>query len=699
MKRTLWITLALLIAIASIGAISTSGSIANVLRWLDGSANEMMRLTDAGTTGNLLVSGTVTATGGIAGAVNPTSLNVGSAASGADDNETVVGMADAGSFAVQAPTLHITGAASIGATSGGLNIGGTGSAADNDEICVGIADAGSYSVQGVTEYLSGDLTLAGGDIIANTATTWNLLNTVATTLNVGGAATAVNIGAATGTATIANATTGVVALTATGSASVGTTSGGVNVGSTASAADNAEVCVGMADAGAYAVQAPTLWITGAGAVGSTSGGLNVGSTGALADNNEACIGISDVGDFTLQSVTMYLSDTAQVNGMITSGLSDTNAGTIMSYGNGTTTGGKIQIGMGANQDTTVDYWELWAGGVAGEYLQIGWPGNPNLYLDVASGVKVGTGLAVGTSASLSDADDNEVVIGMADAGAYALQAPSAYITGALTLAQSTGGNSLVVDTTGLVYDSTNNRFGIGLAAPETDAQVKDTSTTGAAQIRASNDNGDDLDSLIYGSAATSTTFGVARASLSVIATNAGPLAIGTNNTAQALYFGTNSTKRLTLGAAGECELVGKVTNYNSIATVNNGVSSLIASTSATNQTAAISASTIYAVPASGQGMYRVSWSAMINTAASTSSILGGATGFQLTYTDPADNVVKTSNPTTVTSSAANTTATAISGTFNAFCKLSTNLQYSFGYTSVGATPMAYCIYVYVECLG
>jgi|GEM_PF-1945879 len=38
--------------------------------------------------------------------------------------------------------------------------------------------------------------------------------------------------------------------------------------------------------------------------------------------------------------------------------------------------------------------------------------------------------------------------------------------GSLTRSQSTGGNSLVVDTNGLVYDSTNNRVGIGTSTPQ-----------------------------------------------------------------------------------------------------------------------------------------------------------------------------------------------------------------------------------------
>jgi hypothetical protein len=52
--------------------------------------------------------------------------------------------------------------------------------------------------------LTGDLQVKGGDITTD-QTTFNLLNTTATTLNIGGAATTISIGAATGTATINNA--------------------------------------------------------------------------------------------------------------------------------------------------------------------------------------------------------------------------------------------------------------------------------------------------------------------------------------------------------------------------------------------------------------------------------------------------------------------------------------------------------------
>ena len=52
--------------------------------------------------------------------------------------------------------------------------------------------------------LTGDLAVNGGDI-TTTATTFNLVNATATTLNIGGAATAIDIGAATGTTSVNNA--------------------------------------------------------------------------------------------------------------------------------------------------------------------------------------------------------------------------------------------------------------------------------------------------------------------------------------------------------------------------------------------------------------------------------------------------------------------------------------------------------------
>jgi hypothetical protein len=66
---------------------------------------------------------------------------------------------------------------------------------------LGLQTSDSPQFVGLT--LTGDAAVNGGDITTS-ATTFNLVNTTATTLNIGGAATTVNIGASTGTTTVNN---------------------------------------------------------------------------------------------------------------------------------------------------------------------------------------------------------------------------------------------------------------------------------------------------------------------------------------------------------------------------------------------------------------------------------------------------------------------------------------------------------------
>jgi len=140
----------------------------------------------------------------------------------------------------------------------------------------------------------------------------------------------------------------------------------------------------------------------------------------------------------------------------------------------------------------------------------------------------------------------------------------------------------------------------------------------------------------------------------------------------------------------------KVIQYAGVATVKAGIGSIVASTAVTGKTAAITATTIYAVPSSGAGMYKVSWTAWITTAAAASSTLGGTNGFQTVST--VGGVAVTDSPTTPTISALNTTATKISGVLICQCDASTNLQYAFGYTD-GTAVMTYSLNAYVEYLG
>lgn len=165
----------------------------------------------------------------------------------------------------------------------------------------------------------------------------------------------------------------------------------------------------------------------------------------------------------------------------------------------------------------------------------------------------------------------------------------------------------------------------------------------------------------------------------------------------------DGTQLLSIGATTKTQFgtTGLCVTYNGLTTTNQGLAALVASSNLTTQGAAITATTIYAVPSTGVGMYRVSWMATITRAATTSCTLGGTNGFQVKFTDQNDSVVKTSNPTGVghMTSSVNATGTTVSGVAYAYCKASTNLQYLFDYTSSGVTSMQYDLSIRVEFLG
>ena len=134
-------------------------------------------------TGNTTTSGTLTVTG-------ETNLNGGLKLD--TDKFTV---ADTSGNTAIAGTLAVTGETNL---NGGLKL-------DTDKFTVAdgtgnTAIAGTLAVTGDTT-LTGDLAVNGGDLTTS-QTTFNLLNATATTLNIGGASTATSIGAASGTTTI-----------------------------------------------------------------------------------------------------------------------------------------------------------------------------------------------------------------------------------------------------------------------------------------------------------------------------------------------------------------------------------------------------------------------------------------------------------------------------------------------------------------
>lgn len=118
----------------------------------------------------------------------------------------------------------------------------------------------------------------------------------------------------------------------------------------------------------------------------------------------------------------------------------------------------------------------------------------------------------------------------------------------------------------------------------------------------------------------------------------------------------------------------------------------VAAVDLTGQAAAITSATLFAVATSG--FYVVHWVATVTRAATTSSILGGTKGFQLSYTDVDDSVSKIFTPTSgVVVNNNNTTSQSISGTQCGYCKSGNNLLYNMDYTSVGGTTMQYNLHI------
>src|SRR6185437_8044471 len=118
--------------------------------------------------------------------------------------------------------------------------------------------------------------------------------------------------------------------------------------------------------------------------------------------------------------------------------------------------------------------------------------------------------------------------------------------------------------------------------------------------------------------------------------------------------------------------------------------SFYAQANLTGKTANVANSTIYAVPSTGAGQYRISVN-LIVTSVGTTSTLPAA---QVTWTDADNSVAITKSITAVDST--NTTSTTAQATFILDAKASTNIQWdTSGYASTG-TAMQYAVHVKVE---
>jgi hypothetical protein len=149
-----------------------------------------------------------------------------------------------------------------------------------------------------------------------------------------------------------------------------------------------------------------------------------------------------------------------------------------------------------------------------------------------------------------------------------------------------------------------------------------------------------------------------------------------------------------------------ISTYKGITTVSNGVPAEYATVDLTAQTAAITATTLYTPAASG--MFRISIVLHVTTAATTSSVLGGATGVVITYTEPDGSVAQSVKPllsdqagaviVPATGNVGNSTTTVSQGSAVIYAKTGVAIQYAVGYTSVGATPMAFSAHLKAEAM-
>lgn len=135
---------------------------------------------------------------------------------------------------------------------------------------------------------------------------------------------------------------------------------------------------------------------------------------------------------------------------------------------------------------------------------------------------------------------------------------------------------------------------------------------------------------------------------------------------------------------------GVMTKYKAITTVGDGQPYEVATIDLTAQTAAKAATTVYTPTFTG--WYRLSVYLKVTTASAGTSILGGATGVTITYTDGTDSVAQSvvmsmtkQDGTVGIVNNGNGTTTILYGSIAVYAKTGVAIQYAIDYTSVGGT--------------
>jgi hypothetical protein len=169
----------------------------------------------------------------------------------------------------------------------------------------------------------------------------------------------------------------------------------------------------------------------------------------------------------------------------------------------------------------------------------------------------------------------------------------------------------------------------------------------------------------------------------------------TRNAAGVIQIGTGAANAL-----GSLQL-NLITSYGGNTTTKGGVPSVLATSFLTAQTSAIANhALVSSASAFAKGMWRISFVATQTRAGSAGTVLGGTTGFTITFTNAnGDAVSKTTALSAPATGIGTSTSDTISGDFYGYAGASTNITYSFGYTAGGVTGGAFDIAVYAEYLG
>lgn len=202
------------------------------------------------------------------------------------------------------------------------------------------------------------------------------------------------------------------------------------------------------------------------------------------------------------------------------------------------------------------------------------------------------------------------------------------------------------------------------------------------------------------------TLNCARVNTALIDTLSGGMTIATGDGFSAISIAPGGNTVFAANANGASVQLGKVATFlplsGAVTLVDNGIPFQTGHLDLTAQVAAISATTIFTPTATGR--FRISVYEKVTTAASVSSVLGGASGTTITYTDGTDSVAQsvvmamdTAAGAVALTAAGNSTTTILTGTTYIYALVAVPIQIAVGYTSSG-TAMAFAVRATCESL-